>query len=1159
MFILRLSILVTFLLASMITTVTNASVFYKFDVIAKTGDSPSGGGGSLSALLNTVSINDKGMVAFSGTTPSGGSVFIGDMSTIPLNISFSPPNISRSYRSGLQINNLNEVTALDRISGATLVRIWDGNSPGSFQTIAKGNTALGPSDPNYSLYDFDAVFVTPSLNNNSEVVFPASYSHQAFKFSAPCQDMCLATAGNVFQFNVLPFSGLAFPSRPMITDSGAIVVRAGANPTDPIRLYNNDFSSFTTIADSSKGFTVLGRSPGISDDGRIVVFYGDLSPAGATALQTTSGPGIFARVNQLCVTPGINGILDSALNGDDEKTDVGILSGLNGICETNKTGDDRLHVLVGSSSFSPIQRVAGLINGVLDPGETFIDADFNGKYDAGELDVGLFSSFDPDSRVSANSTGTVVYIASDAFFNKGIYTSQLDFISTNALNLRPFSVDTTPTLVAKKGDAIDGVGTIQDIAIYDPLNNHDRKNTSSNRENIAFWLLTDDNKQAVVRATPLCNGSNYSQPATNPYINQYDAGQTLNLPIDTHSKKGGNACGPSSFTMLINSFKLSNAQNKRLPLFSASDFSSTVKNSVFGRTMRQAYPQPGSWTGTSYDGGDFNFDFPSALIHAQSELAYLDAKVFGQTHPSIPRTVNHLKAFIDDNLSIGTPVLVSTTFSSKIRTSANPYSGGHIIFFAGRTLTGDYIVKDPAGDYLAGASSSNEHYGLDANGKVNSCGAYVVYPKEKVKENIAVRINGALQKYTNSNTLVLADTTTLEDAAPRSALAIPPSVSADPDGFLVIGRFTGSSTRPYQLWIEDSSGRRTGWLSTGEKISDIPDSYTDVDQTLPSDPDESDETLVDAVSWPFMASVNNAENGLQVFVYGNQDTDFSLEVIRYQNGKMTSSVASGTVVAGETKHIDISASSSLVTVPNIVGQNQVSAISALSALGLTANVSTAPSSAVPSGNVISQNPANGAKVTSGSAVDVVVSSGPALITVPNVVGQTQANAVATLSTAGLTVSVTTTSSSTVPSGTVISQNPAGGMTANSGTLITVVVSSGAVSACATNAQVNVTLGGFRLNRATNRYAQQITIKNMTSANISGPLSLVFDSLSSNATLFNFSGSTSCATPVRAYVTVNVGSDNTLSVGETSTIVVEFANPTNKAITYNARVLTGSPL
>ena len=50
------------------------------------------------------------------------------------------------------------------------------------------------------------------------------------------------------------------------------------------------------------------------------------------------------------------------------------------------------------------------------------------------------------------------------------------------------------------------------------------------------------------------------------------------------------------------------------------------------------------------------------------------------------------------------------------------------------------------------------------------------------------------------------------------------------------------------------------------------------------------------------------------------------------------------------------------------------------------------SATVPAGNVISQNPTAGTSVAAGSAVNLVVSTGPAPVTVPDVVGQTQAAA-----------------------------------------------------------------------------------------------------------------------------------------------------------------------
>lgn len=73
------------------------------------------------------------------------------------------------------------------------------------------------------------------------------------------------------------------------------------------------------------------------------------------------------------------------------------------------------------------------------------------------------------------------------------------------------------------------------------------------------------------------------------------------------------------------------------------------------------------------------------------------------------------------------------------------------------------------------------------------------------------------------------------------------------------------------------------------------------------------------------------------------------------------------------------------------------------------------------------------------------------ITVPSVVGATQAAASAAITGAGLTVgAITTQSSSSVPSGSVISQSPAGGASVAAGSAVNLVVSSGAAAATIPN-------------------------------------------------------------------------------------------------------------
>jgi hypothetical protein len=105
---------------------------------------------------------------------------------------------------------------------------------------------------------------------------------------------------------------------------------------------------------------------------------------------------------------------------------------------------------------------------------------------------------------------------------------------------------------------------------------------------------------------------------------------------------------------------------------------------------------------------------------------------------------------------------------------------------------------------------------------------------------------------------------------------------------------------------------------------------------------------------------------------------------------------------------------------------------------------------VASGEVIIEDPAASSVVDSGTAVGLFVSSGPAPVSVPNVVGDTQAAASTAITGAGLTVgTVSTQSSASVASGHVISENPAAATSVAKGSAVALVVSSG----------VNYTIGG----------------------------------------------------------------------------------------------------
>ena len=158
-------------------------------------------------------------------------------------------------------------------------------------------------------------------------------------------------------------------------------------------------------------------------------------------------------------------------------------------------------------------------------------------------------------------------------------------------------------------------------------------------------------------------------------------------------------------------------------------------------------------------------------------------------------------------------------------------------------------------------------------------------------------------------------------------------------------------------------------------------------------------------------------------------------------------IAGTQVTAGSTVDLVVSLGPANVAVPNVAGQTQSAAENAITAAGLTVgNVTQQNDNAVPAGNVISQSPAAGTQVTPGSAVDLVVSLGPANVAVPNVTGQTQGAAQSAITAAGLTVgNVTQQNDNAVPAGSVISQDPTAGTQVAPGSAVDLVVSLGPVS------------------------------------------------------------------------------------------------------------------
>jgi hypothetical protein len=146
---------------------------------------------------------------------------------------------------------------------------------------------------------------------------------------------------------------------------------------------------------------------------------------------------------------------------------------------------------------------------------------------------------------------------------------------------------------------------------------------------------------------------------------------------------------------------------------------------------------------------------------------------------------------------------------------------------------------------------------------------------------------------------------------------------------------------------------------------------------------------------------------------------------------------------------------------------QASAASAITGAGLAVGtITTVCSNTIAAGNVTSSNPVAGTSVAPGTSVNLVVSTGPCPVTVPDVVNMAQASAESDMTGAGLAVgTIATACSDTIASGNVISSNPVAGNSVASGTPVNLVVSTGAcpvnvVSIQAYDSQDNITLESF---------------------------------------------------------------------------------------------------
>ncbi len=158
---------------------------------------------------------------------------------------------------------------------------------------------------------------------------------------------------------------------------------------------------------------------------------------------------------------------------------------------------------------------------------------------------------------------------------------------------------------------------------------------------------------------------------------------------------------------------------------------------------------------------------------------------------------------------------------------------------------------------------------------------------------------------------------------------------------------------------------------------------------------------------------------------------------------ISSDPAGGTLVKkGDTVTLTVAAVEKVTVPSGITNTSLANAQSRLAAAGLTSTVTNVPNN-VAQGTVLSASPQPGTRVPKDSSVTLTVSSGPADVRVPSLLGLSQPAAGNLLGQAGLNVgNITSASSANFNTGLVISSSPSAGTFVKPGSSVDIVVSSG---------------------------------------------------------------------------------------------------------------------
>jgi eukaryotic-like serine/threonine-protein kinase len=179
------------------------------------------------------------------------------------------------------------------------------------------------------------------------------------------------------------------------------------------------------------------------------------------------------------------------------------------------------------------------------------------------------------------------------------------------------------------------------------------------------------------------------------------------------------------------------------------------------------------------------------------------------------------------------------------------------------------------------------------------------------------------------------------------------------------------------------------------------------------------------------------DRGFEVEVVNVANPDVERDQVAAQDPRPNTEAPEGSVV-----EITVSTGPGEAPVPTVAGLPRKEAEAQLRDAGFEPRVEKAFSDTVPKGRVIETTPPGGTTIDRGSTVILQVSRGREQAEVPDVVGQSEANARSAIEGAGLRVGKVTEEASEEESGTVIEQTPAAGESVDRGDAVDLVVARG---------------------------------------------------------------------------------------------------------------------